>query len=141
MLVKRLIIAGATANPVDGNGIVGPSAERAEIIPKLAAAPELPIESFQTLFFSDDEVGRKACTEWWARLEERNEKTSGEKNSPWLDEGYAAWDDAKGIQAQAGILGKFDSAEGSLAEEGSWERLADLNIPVLVANGSVSTSI
>jgi pimeloyl-ACP methyl ester carboxylesterase len=136
--VRKLIIAGATSNPVDGNGIQAPSAERAVVIPQLAAAPALPMSAFQTLFFSDDAVGKEACERWWKRLEERNEKTSGEKNSQWLDEGYQAWDDAKGIHGQATILSKFDSEEGSLGNEGSWDRLPGLDIPVLVANGSVS---
>ena len=137
--VKKLIIAGATSNPVAGNGIQAPSAERAALIPQLAAAPTLPMSAFHTLFFSDDTIGKEVCEKWWKRLEERNEKTSGEKNSQWLDEGYQAWEDAKGIHGQATILSKFDSEEGSLGNEGTWDRLPGLDIPVLIANGSVST--
>ncbi|KAF2116695.1 Alpha/Beta hydrolase protein [Lophiotrema nucula] len=134
--VRKLIVAGGTANPTPSNGIVGPSPERDELVPKLAAAPMLPFESFHTLFFSPDEVGRKACLKWWARLKERNEQTSGEKISPWVDEGYTSWDDAKAIHAQASQLSTFDTADTSVGNEGSFDRLKEWEGPVLVANGS-----
>ncbi|KAF1997949.1 alpha/beta-hydrolase [Amniculicola lignicola CBS 123094] len=134
--VRRLVVAGGTANPVEGNGIQRPRAERAERIPELAAGPEIPFEAFYTLFFRPDEVGRKACEQWWDRLGERSEESSGEPVSRWVDEGYKAWDEAAGIQGQATQLSAFDSVEGSQGNEGSWERLPSLDIPVLVANGS-----
>ncbi|ORX97868.1 Alpha/Beta hydrolase protein [Clohesyomyces aquaticus] len=134
--VRKLIIAGSTTSPSPGSGIAAPSPQRAEVILKVAAAPTLPIEAYETLFFSDDEIGRKACAEWWARLGERSERSSGEDMSGWLDEGYTDWGLATGIHNQAAMLEKFDSEEGSQGLDGSYDRLPSLNIPVLVANGS-----
>ncbi|KAF2737604.1 alpha/beta-hydrolase [Polyplosphaeria fusca] len=132
--IPHLIIAGSTASPTQNSGIVPPSEARAAMIPKLAAAPQLPISAFETLFFAPDASGRAACAAWWKRMEQgRSERTSGEPSTTWVDVGYASWDDAKAIQAQAQTLAEFDSVDGV---EGSWDRLGELEMPVLVANGS-----
>ncbi|KAF2181804.1 alpha/beta-hydrolase [Zopfia rhizophila CBS 207.26] len=115
--VRKLILGGTTAS-AGANIIPSPNSER---VGQVAGAAEITAQTFQTLFFHENESGRKACQDWWKRVRERSN-------------GYA--DGGAGIQAQAAVLSNWSNPEMSQGEDGSYERLRELDIPVLVANGS-----
>lgn len=97
---------------------------------------DLVLDNFKVLFFPPNTVGEKAAEEWWARLDERNESTCGETSATWLSQGFK--DKAEGMKAQGEAIEKFFHPDTSKGLEGGYDRLPTLDIPVLVANGSVS---
>ena len=46
------------------------------------------MDTFKELFFAYNTKGKKTAEEWWARIQERNEATSGAAPSEWLSKGY-----------------------------------------------------
>ncbi|KAH8127628.1 alpha/beta-hydrolase [Trichoderma asperelloides] len=75
-----------------------------------------------------------AAEEWWTRIHERNESTSGEVPTEWLSQGFK--DGGAGMKAQVDALEKWSNPETSRGLEGSYDRLEQIDIPVLIANGS-----
>ncbi|KAK0717698.1 Alpha/Beta hydrolase protein [Lasiosphaeria miniovina] len=74
-----------------------------------------------------------AGVRWWARVHERSRATSGEEPAAWLSEGYV--DGAAGLKAQVAQIAGYAAPETSQGLDGSYERLPELGIPVLVVNG------
>lgn len=131
--IRKLILAGTgtTAGPdvpASPNTDVG----------AVASVPEVAIETFQTLFFPKTREGKFASEQWWARIHERGPATSGEDASEFLSTGYR--DGAKGIQAQAAQLQAAADPETATGLDGAYERLGELGMPVLIAQGKVSGS-
>jgi hypothetical protein len=104
-----------------------------------ATAATLEVVGFEELFFPKNEVGQKAAEDWWARINERSEKSSGEKPSDWGSQGFA--DGGVAIKAQGEAYAKFLSEEGSKGDDGSYDRLSEMKMPVLVAQGSVGARL
>jgi pimeloyl-ACP methyl ester carboxylesterase len=129
--IRKVILTGTGAS-------VGPGSEKTtnEYV-QYAAAPGPELDNLKVLFFLPNEVGDKAAEEWYARIHERNESTSGEVPSEWLSEGFK--DGGAGLKAQADALDKWFNRETSRGEEGSYDRLEEIKVPVLIANGSVSS--
>lgn len=128
--IRKLILVGTGAS-------VGPGVETtSNDYVTYAAGPDPAVSNLKVLFFPHNSVGDKAAEEWWARIQERNESTSGEVPSEWLSEGYK--DGGVGLKAQADALEKWFHQEKSRGLEGSYDRLEQIDIPVLIANGSVS---
>ncbi|KAJ9605710.1 hypothetical protein H2200_009559 [Cladophialophora chaetospira] len=126
--VRKLIIAGSSSS-------IGPDMPETTNDYKTAAtAATLTVQEFKELFFPRNAAGEKAAEEWWARVSERNESTSGEVPSDWGSQGFK--DGGAAIQAQAGAYGKILDVEGSKGLEGTYDRLGELKMPVLVAQGS-----
>ncbi|ETS83247.1 hypothetical protein PFICI_05123 [Pestalotiopsis fici W106-1] len=128
-LVRKLIIAGS--GPSAGEDLKTHSQERKEAINAYAAGPEVTLENMQKLFFYDSDTSRKAGEEWFARITERNESTSGEPRAAWVSEGYA--DGGAGLQSQAGALARWGNLE--FRHEGSYDRLHEISVPVFIAQG------
>lgn len=128
--VRKLILVGTGTSE-------GPGIEKTpnDYIPHAAAA-DAGLAAMKVLFFPQNPVGDKAAEEWWARIQERNETTSGEVPSDWLSAGYA--DGGAGLKAQADALEKWADPVASRGAEGAYDRLEQIDIPVLIANGSVS---
>ncbi|KAM0459269.1 hypothetical protein ACHAO4_002663 [Trichoderma viride] len=126
--IRKLILVGTGAS-------VGPGVEKTtnDYVP-YAASADGDLSSMKVLFFPHNPVGEKAAEEWWARIQERNESTSGEVPSEWLSHGYK--DGGAGLKAQADALEKWFNRETSRGAEGSYDRLEEIDIPVLIANGS-----
>ncbi|EHK20441.1 uncharacterized protein TRIVIDRAFT_154601 [Trichoderma virens Gv29-8] len=99
-----------------------------------ATTEKIDLVNFKELFFAHNPAGEKHAEEWWARLSERNEATSGEAPSQWLSWGFT--DDGEGLKNQGISIEKFLTAETSQGVEGSYGRLPSFDIPVLIANGS-----
>ncbi|KAK4153780.1 Alpha/Beta hydrolase protein, partial [Chaetomidium leptoderma] len=127
--VRKLILAGTT--PSMGEGVL--RSKNADVF-DVAGAKDVGIETFKTLFFPPSREGLAATEQWWARIHERSEVTSGEKPATWLSQGYA--DGAQGLKAQSQQLAAWMTVEGTMGEEGSFDRLSGLDIPVLVVNGN-----
>lgn len=128
-LVRKLIIAGS--GPSAGEGLTQDSEDRREAINIYAAGPEVTLEHMQKLFFYDSDSSRKAGEQWFSRISERNESTSGEPRAAWVSEGYA--DGGAGLQNQAAALGRWANLE--YRHEGSYDRLHEIGIPVFIAQG------
>lgn len=128
--VRRLLICGSSASagpdmPVTSNDYG-----------TAATAAELKIEQFEELFFSHDDVGKRACAAYWARLAERTKETSGEDPSDWASQGLK--DEGKAMAAQGQAYAAILNPETSTGRDGTYDRLGELDMPVLVAQGSVS---
>lgn len=128
-LVRRLIIAGS--GPSAGEDLAQHSEERQQAINGYAAGPEVTLEHMQKLFFYDSDSSRKAGEQWFSRISEHNESTSGEPRAAWVSEGYA--DGGAGLQNQAAALGRWANLE--YRHEGSYDRLHEIGIPVFIAQG------
>ncbi|KAK1756329.1 alpha/beta-hydrolase [Echria macrotheca] len=129
-LKVRKLILGGTA-PSAGAGVQG--SPNAENVGRIAGSAEVTLEGFKTLFFPKTREGDAAAEQWWVRIHERSEKTSGEKPAGWLSQGYA--DGAVGLKAHVSQLSGWATPDQSVGREGSFERLKGLGIPVFVANG------
>lgn len=128
--VRNLIICGSSAS-------VGPEMpETYNDYTTAATAKDLTVDEFKALFFPRNEVGEEACEKWWSRLKERNEETSGEAPTNWASQGFE--DGGIAMQAQGTAYAAFQDPEKSRGLDGSYDRLRELHVPVLVAQGSVS---
>ena len=128
-LVRRLILAGTTASaPLDYEkvkGLVSPR-EDADLAPTMKLMQAESVEEgkagLKSGLFYDDEAGRAAFDAYWARVEER--KVAGEELI------------LKPLNAeQAGRQMAATIAHATPSEVGSFDRLHELKMPVLVANG------
>jgi pimeloyl-ACP methyl ester carboxylesterase len=120
-LVRRLLVTGS--GPSKGEGITGGDPE---IFGALATAstPQESERMFLSTFFSPTPAKQVLAKEWWARVNERGPSTSGEPRSDYLG--------PEGTQRQIAAAMKFMGGES----DQTFERLGELDIPVLVANGS-----
>jgi pimeloyl-ACP methyl ester carboxylesterase len=124
--VKHLIICGSSSS-------VGPDMpETKNDYATVATKATLTVDEFKTLFFQHrpDEADS-----WWKRLEERD---ADEEPSDWASQDLR--DQGKAMQAQGQAYAAFQSSDTSKGTAGSYDRLAELRMPVLVAQGSVSPS-
>jgi pimeloyl-ACP methyl ester carboxylesterase len=128
--VRKLVLCGTAASA--GPDIV---LSKNDYLPA-ATGKDIDVAAFKELFFAHTPEGEKAAEQWWDRIHERNEATSGEVPSKWLSEGYE--DGGAGLQKQGAALQQWTNPDTSSGEEGSYSRLGQLDIPVLIANGSVS---
>jgi pimeloyl-ACP methyl ester carboxylesterase len=128
--VRKLILAGTGSS-------YGPDvpASPNEDVGEVATVPEPNINTFKTLFFPQNSAGDAAAVSWWARLQERSTATCGEELSQWLSSGHK--DKGKGMMAQVAQLQNFAQAETTKGLEGAYERLHELKMPILVAQGYV----
>ncbi|KAK3369422.1 Alpha/Beta hydrolase protein [Lasiosphaeria ovina] len=126
--VRKLILAGTASS-------AGPdvAASRHTDVRDYAAAQHVTPATFETLFFPKTSAGAAAAAQWWARVHERSRATSGEEPATWLSEGYV--DGAAGLKAQVAQVAGYAAPETSQGLDGSYERLPELRIPVLVVNG------
>ncbi|KAF5240747.1 hypothetical protein FANTH_9416 [Fusarium anthophilum] len=128
--VRKLILAGTGTS-------YGPDLvySQNKDVGSVAGVKDVDINVFKTLFFPKNAEGDAAAEAWWSRIHERSAASSGEEDSLWLSSGYK--DGGKGLMGQVTQGHDFtESPEKSKGEDGAYERLADLKIPVLVANGS-----
>lgn len=110
--VRRLLVLGS--GPGGQNGAPGPEPKSIEVMVK----PENDDEDFLYLFFGQHEDGRRRGSESLRRLESRLTPDAPQVGP-------------ETIQAQLHAIGAWGKDEGS-----AWERLEELDIPVLVANGA-----
>jgi len=115
-ITRRLIIGGSS--PSYGEGVIaGPD----WAFPLLMNATAEEAESaFLKTFYTQSETKQKLGKEWWARMNERTED-----RSPYVGPEQTA--------RQAGAVGRWFDPEK--AAEGSYNRLHELKIPVLIVNG------
>lgn len=126
-LVRKLILTGTT--PTAGEGLL-PGMSDPKVM-ELATASEIPLSSFQYLFFKPTPTSIAASEAWWARQHERTLETSGEERVGYVSEGFA--DGAKGMMS---LIEAFKHAgDPANVELGTYARMKDIDIPVLVANG------
>jgi hypothetical protein len=130
--IRKLILAG-TGTSYGEELALSPNDD----VGTVAGVKDVTIDVFKTLFFQKNPEGDAAAEAWFRRIHERKESTCGEEVSEWLSSGYK--DQGKGIKGQATQGHNFTmSADTSRGEEGAYDRLPEIKIPVLVANGNVS---
>nr|RBR01095.1 hypothetical protein FVER53263_10588 [Fusarium verticillioides] len=128
--IRKLILAGTGTS-------YGPELvySQNKDVGSVAGVKDVDINVFKTLFFPKNPKGHAAAEAWWSRIHERSAETSGEEASLWLSSGYK--DGGKGLMGQVTQGHDFtESPDKSKGEDGAYERLSDLKIPVLIANGS-----
>ncbi|KAF5635800.1 nadph2 dehydrogenase [Fusarium sp. NRRL 52700] len=128
--VRRLILAG-TGTSYGADLVYSENKD----VGSVAGVKDVDVNVFKTLFFPKNAEGDAAAEAWWSRIHERSAATSGEEASLWLSSGYK--DGGKGLMGQVTQGHDFtESSEKSKGQDGAYERLSGLKIPVLVANGS-----
>ncbi|RGP73163.1 nadph2 dehydrogenase [Fusarium longipes] len=128
--VRKLVLAG-TGTSYGKDLAQSPNDD----VGTVAGVKDVNIEVFKTLFFHKNTQGDAAAEAWWGRIQERQESTCGEEVSQWLSSGYQ--DQGKGIKGQATQGHNFTmSADTSGGNDGAYNRLSEIKIPVLVANGN-----
>ncbi|KAF4451283.1 hypothetical protein F53441_5704 [Fusarium austroafricanum] len=128
--VRKLILAGTGTS-------YGPELKYSpnKDVGSIAGVKDVDINVFKTLFFPKNTQGDAAAEAWWSRIHERSAATSGEEASMWLSSGYK--DGGKGLMGQVTQGHDFtETQDKSQGKDGAYDRLSDLKIPVLVANGS-----
>jgi pimeloyl-ACP methyl ester carboxylesterase len=111
-LVRRLLVVGSGPGGVPGSPAQDPR------VPQMMTAPVSTEEHFLYLFFGLDEESQRVGKESLKRLEPRLSKSHADVSAE-------AW----GRQLQA--IMKWAGGDGS-----AWNRLEEITIPVLVANGA-----
>jgi pimeloyl-ACP methyl ester carboxylesterase len=122
-ITRRLIVGGSS--PSYGEGIVsGPDWP----FPKLlnASTPEESKDAFLSTFYTHSDEKQKLGEEWWARMNERTENRSNYVNP-------------EQTARQAAALGKWINPDH--ADSGSYNRLHEIKIPVLVVNGDTDVIV
>lgn len=112
-LVRRLVLAGT--NIGKGEGVKSPDADAMKMMKDLALA-KLSEELAVRTWFSQSAASQEAGRAWWARMHER--QVEGENRADFLE--------------GEGMMTMF---KASALWEGSYDRLGDIKIPVLVVAG------
>ncbi|VUC29523.1 unnamed protein product [Clonostachys rosea] len=127
--VRKLILAG-TGTSYGPDLKFSPNKD----VGSVAGVKDVDVNVFKVLFFHKNPQGDAAAEAWWSRIHERSAATSGEEASVWLSSGYN--DGGKGLMGQVTQGHNFtEIKDKSLGKDGAYDRLSDLKIPVLVANG------
>ncbi|KAH8592967.1 Alpha/Beta hydrolase protein [Bisporella sp. PMI_857] len=126
-LVRKLILAGT--GPTAGPEYV-PS-PHSEFVQENAGQANVTEQNMLNLFFKPTETSLAAGHAWYRRIYERTKETSGEDRVGFVSEGFA--DGGAGITALFEAL--TNAQDYSNAKEGSYDRLGEINVPTLVANG------
>ncbi|MER6125988.1 alpha/beta hydrolase [Streptomyces sp. NPDC001795] len=116
-LVRHLVLVGTGAG--GGEGAVAPTSDN---LPYMAA-PQASTEGFQALFFTPDEVGRKASQTYWDNIH----------NTRRLPESDVQLEAAK---VQLGAIAAYAGGDDATLPE-----LEQIKQPVLVVNGNDDTMV
>jgi pimeloyl-ACP methyl ester carboxylesterase len=117
-LVRKLIVAGSGIS--NGEGVVPGAPEYFEELASGQTDEEIHKGMIHT-FFSSSARGHKEGDEWWQRM------TNARPNrAPLLE--------SEGIQNQIASVQRWLGPDHR--EEGSYDRLHEIKVPVLIANGS-----
>lgn len=116
-LVRRLILAGT--GPSAGEGVEGGDPSAMQRLAQAVSDLESH-DAFLATFYSLSEKKQRLGDKWWHRM--NNARVD---RSPYLG--------PEGTQAQIGAVLRWANRE--FAQEGSYDRLHEIKIPVLVANG------
>ncbi|KAJ9150369.1 Alpha/beta-hydrolase [Pleurostoma richardsiae] len=126
--VRKLVLAGTGPS-------AGPETSRTpnEDVGTHAGAKDVKSETFEALFFPRTREGKTASEDFWDRIHERSLSTSGEERATFVSDSFL--DGGKGLQAQGAQTGSWSNPETTKGLDGSYDRLEELRIPILVANG------
>lgn len=117
-LVRKLIVAGS--GPSAGEGLLGTDPEYFTQVASGTTEEEWR-KALKWTFFSHSDKKQEVAEQWWQRM------TKARKDrAPLLG--------PEGVQNQVAAIQRFFSEEHR--DEGSYDRLDQIKIPVLVANGS-----
>jgi pimeloyl-ACP methyl ester carboxylesterase len=100
-------------------------------VPINSGGAEVTVDNILVLFFKESKTSSAAGHAYWDRIHERTKETSGEDRALYVSTGFA--DGGAGITALVEAMNRGNDI--AFADEGSYNRLTDINIPVLVANG------
>ncbi|KAJ5970723.1 uncharacterized protein N7479_000641 [Penicillium vulpinum] len=123
-LIRRLILTGTS--PSIGQGVIPPSQDPSVLMLKDAETEEDLRQAYITAFFGASQNCLKAGGEVWDRIASARKNRSGFLGS-------------EGTNRQFGAFGNF--LDPNQAKDGSFNRLHEINIPVLVAGGSNDAAI
>ncbi|KAK8152458.1 Alpha/Beta hydrolase protein [Phyllosticta citrichinensis] len=126
--VRRVVLAGTTASVGPGVKVLRSQQELGPLTRlRFAASEEQQRAALLECFFQPGEAGRRAGGEVWERICRGREDGRA-------DGGRAPYVDQDAAKRQGIAFARFmDEAE---REQGSFDRLGELTMPVLVANGS-----
>jgi pimeloyl-ACP methyl ester carboxylesterase len=102
-----------------------------EGVQRHAFGPAPAAEDLLYLFFEPTKTSQAAGRSWRDRIHERTKETSAEDRKGYVSEGMA--DSGAGMMALIAALTKAGDVTHSA--DGSYNRLGDIKIPVLVAQG------
>ncbi|KAH8816441.1 Alpha/Beta hydrolase protein [Xylogone sp. PMI_703] len=128
--VRKVILCG-TSSSVGADNWANPNLDGVE---RHSGSAQMGLEDMRILFFPPSQEGEHAAVAYWARIHERDVASCGEEHAKWLS--YDMIDAGEGMNAQrAAIVKYFTPGPSSQGLDGTYDRLADLKSPVLVANG------
>lgn len=102
-----------------------------------SGAKHMELPQMRILFFPMTKEGEDAAKGYWERIHERGVESSGEEHVKFLSDGLL--DGGNGMNTMRNGITEFFTPETSQGLNGSYERLEDLKMPVLIANGHVSS--
>ncbi|KAL7904891.1 Alpha/Beta hydrolase protein [Trichoderma velutinum] len=127
--VRKLVLCGT--GPSAGSESV-PTPNQAGVL-EYSLAKHMELPEMRKLFFPMTKEGEYAAHAYWERIHERGVESSGEEHVKFLSDGLT--DGGDGMNRMRNAIDEFFTPETSQGLNGSYERLADLKMPVLVANG------
>lgn len=130
--VRKLVLCGT--GPSAGPESV-PTPNMAGVL-EYSGAKHMELPQMRILFFPMTKEGEYAAQGYWERIHERGVESSGEEHVKFLSDGLT--DGGNGMNTMRNGITEFFTPETSQGLNGSYDRLADLKMPVLVANGHVS---
>ncbi|KAL7933111.1 Alpha/Beta hydrolase protein [Trichoderma chlorosporum] len=95
--------------------------------------PHMELPQMRILFFPMTKEGEYAAQVYWERIHERDVESSSEEHVKLLSDGLT--DGGDGMNTMRNEITEFFNPGTSQGLNGSYDRLADLKMPVLVANG------
>ncbi|QYS97751.1 AB hydrolase-1 domain-containing protein [Trichoderma simmonsii] len=98
-----------------------------------SGAKHMELPQMRILFFPMTKEGEYAAQGYWESIHERGVESSGEEHVKFLS--YGLTDGGDGMNTMRNGITEFFTPETSQGLNGSYDRLADLKMPVLVANG------
>ncbi|KAH0531061.1 hypothetical protein TsFJ059_005619 [Trichoderma semiorbis] len=98
-----------------------------------SGAKHMELPQMRILFFPMTKEGEYAARGYWERIHKRGVESSGEEHVKFLSDGLTNGGD--GMNTMRNGITEFFTPETSQGLNGSYDRLADLKMPVLGANG------
>ncbi|OPB43814.1 hypothetical protein A0O28_0021320 [Trichoderma guizhouense] len=127
--VRKLVLCGT--GPSAGPESV-PTPNMAGVL-EYSGAKHMELPQMRILFFPMTKEGEYAAQGYWERIHERGVESSGEEHVKFLSDGLT--DGGDGMSTMRNGITEFFTPETSQGLNGSYDRLADLKMPFLVANG------
>jgi pimeloyl-ACP methyl ester carboxylesterase len=133
--VRKLVLCGTCSSAGPGTQT---TPNEAGVVTH-AGAKQVSLSDVAVLFFPSSKEGMSAAEGYWNRIHERQVACSGEDRVQYLSHDFL--DEGDGMTKMLAALTKFSDPKTSQGHNGSYSRLSELKMPILIANGHVSCTL